>query len=242
MRSHPAASPPAIDYPASDGKPVESEVHRDEMLALIDMLRWHFRDDDHVQVSGNNGLYFEEGVPSSVVSPDVYVVRGVPKRTRRVFKLWEEAAGPCFVVEMSSRSTWIEDHGNKKAIYARLGVAEYFLFDPEGVALDPPLQGYRLSEDGEYRRLQPGPGGVFEVKSLGLTMWFDEGRRMHVGDPTTGAEIPRSHEVRREHAALLAERDAVAAERDAMAAERDAMAAERDAMAARIAELEKKLP
>lgn len=61
----------------------------------------------------------------------MFVVFGVPKRQRRVYKLWEEGARPAFVLELSSRGTWVEDAGNKKALCARFGVQEYFLFDPE---------------------------------------------------------------------------------------------------------------
>lgn len=49
-----------------------------------------------------------------------------------IYKLWEEGGRvPVFVMEVSSRKTWLEDIGNKKALCARLGVADYFLFDPE---------------------------------------------------------------------------------------------------------------
>lgn len=210
MSPEPVATP--IFYPASDGQPMaETEVHLREMMALIDVLTWHFRDDPRVHVSGNNFLYYEAGVPTSVVSPDVYVVKGVPKQTRRIFKLWEEDAAPCFVMEVSSRSTWLEDHGNKRAVYAMLGVADYFLFDPEGLALDPPLQGYRLGDDGEYRRLEADDSGVLVVATLGLELCLDDESRLHVRDQATGKEVARSEEVRRDHEALTQERDALAA-------------------------------
>ena len=210
-----------VVYPESDGKPMaETDVHRDEAVALVDALRWHFRDDRHVYVAGNNFLYYEEGNPKAVVSPDVYVVRGVSNERRRIYQLWKEQGhAPCFVMELSSRSTWLEDHGNKKAVYAMLGVEEYFLFDPEGESLEPALQAHRLGDDGDYLRFEPSSEGVFDAETLGLQLSVDDDMRLQVRDRRTGEVIPRSDEVR-------AERDALADERDALAARLAALEAE----------------
>ena len=40
------------------------------------------------------------------------MVRGVSNEGRRIYQLWKEQGhAPCFVMELSSRSTWLEDHG-----------------------------------------------------------------------------------------------------------------------------------
>jgi len=136
---------PIIEYPESDGKPVgETDVHRREILHTIETLERHFRDAPDIYVSGNLMFYYEESNPSAVVSPDVFVVKGVRKGLRRTYKLWEEGVAPCVLIEMTSRSTRLEDKGNKRALYALLGVREYFLFDPLGEYLKPPLQGFTL--------------------------------------------------------------------------------------------------
>ena len=136
---------PIIEYPESDGKPVgETDVHRREILHTIETLERHFRNVPDIYVSGNLMFYYEEGNPAAVVSPDVFVVKGVRKGLRRTYKLWEEGVAPCVVIEMTSRSTRLEDKGNKRALYALLGVREYFLFDPLGEYLKPPLQGFTL--------------------------------------------------------------------------------------------------
>ena len=257
--SHPMSVSPhePVIYPESDGEPMaESDVHRDEMLACIDMLRWRFRDEPMVYVAGNNFLYYEEGNPKAAVSPDVYVVRGVSNEQRRTYQLWKEQGhAPCFVMELSSRSTWLEDHGNKKAVYAMLGVSEYFMFDPEGEALEPALQGYRLGDDDNYHRLEPDAEGVFVAETLGLSLWADSEMRLQARDAATGEVIARPQVVRAERDAAVLERDAATRERDAAARERDelarereavsreldAVARERDALAARLAELEAKV-
>ena len=82
-------------YPSSDGKPMaESDLHQREMLDLIAALRDRYRSAPDVYVAGNNLLYYVRGDRGAVVSPDVYVVKGVPKGLRKSYKLWEEGWGP----------------------------------------------------------------------------------------------------------------------------------------------------
>ncbi len=42
-----------------------------------------------VYVGGNLPIYYEEGDPAKSVAPDVFVVFGIAKRQRRIYKLWE---------------------------------------------------------------------------------------------------------------------------------------------------------
>jgi Uma2 family endonuclease len=59
------------------------------------------------------------------------------------------------VIETTSRKTRRKGTVQKPELYARLGVREYFLFDPHEEYLDPPLQGYHRV--GRQQRRQP-PG------------------------------------------------------------------------------------
>ena len=155
MESITAAST-QIHYPESDGKPMgETDVHIDALIYLREALRDHFRDDPQMYVAGNMLLYYEEGNPAACVAPDVFVVQGVAKGERRTYRLWDEGQPPAVVFEITSRGSRLEDLGTKRAVYAMLGVREYFLYDPLGEYLRPSLQGYRLQE-GEYQRLLPG--------------------------------------------------------------------------------------
>jgi Uma2 family endonuclease len=130
-----------IDYPESDGRPLaETDFHREEIVDLLDALKRRYRDNPDIYVSGNLLLYYEQGNLSAVVSPDIFVVFGVPKKRRRTYKLWAEKKSPSFVIEVTSESTCDEDV-DKMRKYARLGVAEYFLFDPLDEYLVPRFQG-----------------------------------------------------------------------------------------------------
>ena len=151
----------------------------------------HFRERPDVAVEGNRLLYYVEGDPRSRVAPDLFVVFGVPKRRRRIYLLWEEGKAPDFVLEVTSRSTRRQDQGFKRDLYARLGVTEYWLFDPTGDWLDPRLQGNRLSGD-RYERLSPSgiEGGerVFHSTVLGLDVYVDRGE-IRFRDPGTDRKL-----------------------------------------------------
>jgi Uma2 family endonuclease len=177
-----------IHYPESDGKPMgETDVHIDALIYLREALRDYFRDDPRMYVAGNMLLYYEEGNPAVCVAPDVFVVQGVAKGERRTYRLWEEGQAPVVVFEITSQGSRLEDLGTKRAIYAMLGVREYFLYDPLGEYLRPPLQGYRLQE-GEYQRLPPGGEGGFTSQALGLELWVEDGR-LRLVNPVTGERL-----------------------------------------------------
>ncbi len=143
-----------IEYQTTDGEAmVETDIHRDQMVYLIEALKAHFQAGSQVYVAGNLFIYYEEGDPQSRVAPDVFVVFGVERKLRRTYRLWEEGQAPDVVIEVSSRSTRREDLWEKRGLYEYLHIAEYFLFDPLDEYLHPPLQGYQLVE-GEYRALK----------------------------------------------------------------------------------------
>jgi Uma2 family endonuclease len=121
------------------------------------------------------------------VAPDVFVVQGVAKKERRTYRLWEEGQAPIVVFEITSRGSRLEDLGTKRAIYAMLGVQEYFLYDPLGEYLRPSLQGYRLQE-GEYQRMLPGDEGRLPSQALSLDLRLEDGR-LRVFNPTTGERL-----------------------------------------------------
>lgn len=177
-----------VHYPETDGKPMaETDVHIDALIYLREALKDYFREAPQVYVAGNMLLYYEEGNPAACVAPDVFVVQGVAKRERRIYRLWEEGQAPAVVFEITSRSTRLEDLGTKRAVYGMLGVQEYFLYDPLGEYLQPPLQGYRLQE-GEYQRLLPGGEGEFTSQVLGMALRLEAGR-LRVVNPVTGERL-----------------------------------------------------
>jgi Uma2 family endonuclease len=222
-----------VHYPESDGQPMaETGIHVEVMLETFGILRERYRQVADVWVGANMFLYYEKGFPKKVVAPDVFVVKGVPNRLRRTFKLWEEGRPPCLVIEITSDSTRDEDLHKKKGIYERLGVEEYVLHDPLGDYLEPPLQGFRLVR-GRYRPIALAPDGSLDCRTLGLRLRRD-GVRLRLIEAATGQPLPWREEVEeRVREAEAATQKAETARREAEAARREADAARREADAAR---------
>ncbi|MDB9524667.1 Uma2 family endonuclease [Oscillatoria sp. CS-180] len=165
----------ALHYPESDGQPMtESDPTRDYLTYCVEALKLFFQSRSQVYVSGNLFIYYEEGNPRKVVSPDVFVVFGVIKRQRRVYKTWEEGGKvPAFVLEITSRTTRRQDEDSKPQLYAQLGVQEYFQYDPTGDYLVPQLKGFTLV-DGSYVPipLAEKPDGKLMIHSAALDLDF----------------------------------------------------------------------
>jgi hypothetical protein len=122
----------------------------------------------------------------------VLLVHGVRKWDRPIYKLWEEGRAPSLVIEVTSSSTKDEDLNDKKEIYRRLGVEEYFLFDPYGDYLEPQLQGYRL-ESNWYVPMSPEWDGSLVSRTVGLRL-RTEGDRLRLVDPKPGRPLPWGEE------------------------------------------------
>jgi Uma2 family endonuclease len=180
-------------YPTSDGRPVaETDWHRELMFHLIAALHAFYAAVRDVYVSGNLLLFYERGNKRKHVSPDVFVVKGVPKHQRPNYLLWEEGKGPDVIFELTSSSTKREDLVKKFGLYRDvLKVREYFLFDPLGDYLDPPLQGFRLAK-GDYVPIRPVHGRL-PSKVLGLHLDRD-GKQLRLYNPLTGEWLPTPEE------------------------------------------------
>jgi Uma2 family endonuclease len=154
-----ASMPPEdeLHYPSGDGKPMaENDICRDLAIYCTEALGQRYARDPHVYVAGNNFIYYQQGNPKKVISPDVYVVFGVEKRRRRTYMVWNEGGRiPSVVIEITSATTWAEDT-KKRLIYESMGVTEYFQFDPSADYLYPQLQGFRLVEQ-HYHRIEAEP-------------------------------------------------------------------------------------
>jgi len=203
-----------VFYPESDGLPMgETELHRDEIVYLIDAFKKRFQAEPNVYVGGNLFLYYRQADPRDVICPDVMVVQGVPKLPlRRTFRLWEEGEAPCLVAEVRSDSTAENDFNSKKALYEGLGIEEYFLYDPLAVRI-PQIQGFRLADDGRYQPVDPEPDGSLVSHTTGVTLRL-EGQLIRVVETATGQPFLRTPEkdaaLARERAARLALEDEVA--------------------------------
>jgi Uma2 family endonuclease len=187
----------------------ETDDHRDLMVDLIETQKMHFALEPNVYVSGNLLMYYVQGDPRRHISPDVFVVFGIPKHNRDYYLVWEEGKSPDVVFELTSKSTRIEDQRTKLEIYRDiLKVKEYFLFDPHGDYLQPRLQGHRLRA-GRYTRIRPVDN---RLPSLVLGLHLEQNaNELRLYNPATGRWLPtpkeRRDQVEAENARLRREVD-----------------------------------
>ena len=210
-------------YPESDGKPMaETDLHRDLMFEAIHTLQEHLAG-TKAYVSGNLLVYYEEGNPRRSFAPDCFVVFGVEQRRRRIYQIWKEGRGPDVVIEVTSSSTRREDMVDKMELYARLGVQEYFLYDPTSDYLPQPLIGYRLNNERVYQPIEsvvadtlPMNGGrsaapSFISRLLGLHLRLDKDGILQFYRTDTGERVLSKFEAeaeRRRQQALAAQHHA----------------------------------
>lgn len=212
---------PEIDwaaFPESDGEPMAETIkNATQMVDLQFALRYllETRGRVRVAVGGNQLMYYNRLNGRDNVSPDVYVALDVEPGGRPKWETWIEGKFPDIVFEITSPSTQDVDVGSKRELYTRLGVREYYIYDPQQEMV-PPLRGY--ARQGEaLTPLAPLPSGAV-VSPLLDVEFRPVGDYLRVVDPATGRPIRTPDEERRDR--IAAEDRAARAE----AALRDALA------------------
>src|SRR3954468_5806660 len=173
-----------IEYPESDGRPMgDTDPPRYWINRLYDLLSRRCSG-QRAYVGCDLLVYFTEGRPTDFCVPDVFVALGAEAGCRRTFKTWVEGRPPTVVFEVTSASTRREDEVFKPRTYARIGVEEYFLYDPTADYLSPPLVGYSLTGDNALPIVADAKGALVS-KKLGLRLWL-EGAELGLADIVTG--------------------------------------------------------
>jgi Uma2 family endonuclease len=229
------------EYPETDGRPMgETDLHIEWMIRIRDILRWRYRDVPRVYVASNLIIYYEQGSPGKYVVPDDFVVLDCDPHRRRNYKLWEEGKAPDVVFEVTSHGSKREDQISKPRKYARIGVREYFLYDPGAEYLDPPLQGFRL-EGRDYQRIQPDEQGGLKCERLRITL-RREGEDLVLYDTGNGEVLLTEAEAeRRARETEQSAREVEQAARQVEQAARQAEQAAREAAETRADQLQAEL-
>ena len=220
-----------VIYPSGDGEPMAENDHQFEAITYAaNALKIWFRDVSTVYVAGDMLIYYKRGDNRVRVAPDVFVVPGAKgSHPRQSWIIWAEGAVPRFVLEVASKSTWTRDAGDKRRIYAEMGVWEYWRFDPEnGRYFREVLIGERLV-DGKYARMEVrrGADGTLRGHSdfLRLDLCVRPDGQIRLYDPAAGEWLLS-------HGEAVSERDEAARRAQEAARERDianAALRERDA-------------
>lgn len=149
-------------YPVQhQGEPTaETQLHINQIVYLISALETFFQNQP-VLVLGDMTFYYDQKNRKKFVVPDVMLVKNVSQEPpRRVYKLWDEQI-PAVIFEISSRQTWGADLNKKWELYQKIGVREYYIFDPEYDYLPEPLVAYHLNATGQYKQVRVKKNRVF---------------------------------------------------------------------------------
>ena len=215
--------PDELRLPSEDDEPVTQGT--DQLVAIVECfggLRRHWRGRRDVFVGADQFIHWDRSYhpcknpENPPIAPDVYVAFGVADRPRLSYVVWEEGKPPDFVLEVVSPSSRRRDEKEKPLVYAKMGVPEFFLYDP-GAKPAPALFGFQLrgGRGGEYRPLpaeglpQEAVGVHSEV--LGLCVCtrppgpepLDGSLCLY--DPTAGEFLPLTHELADDNRHLAAE-------------------------------------
>ena len=226
---------PDIFY--EEPEPVEDGMIQDLPIRyLIRLLDERYEDRDDVFMSGVVFISYDQRNGNARVAPDFFIAFGVDAAAIRInlpnFWLWETGKAPDWVMEVASPSTAQNDLETKRNLYAELGIAEYWRFDPTGGDLyGKPLAGDRLV-DGRYVEYETayGTDGSMQAHSelLGVDFYWDGAGNFDILDPATGRTIDRYVLARDAQLAEAARADAAEAMREAAEAMREAAEARAD--------------
>ena len=224
IEHHAAAAYDPIHYPDSDGHFLpDNPLQAWALVRLRVSLEEHFRNVPNVVLEGNMFLYYEQGDNTKSVAPDMFVVLDHDLGRRGTYQLWVEGKPPDFALEVVSPSSKIRNHEDKRELYARLGIAEYFLFQPNEQQSGQRLWGYRLW-GRHYVELRAGPCEELVSERLGVT-FRPEGAFIRVRNRETGRDYSWPSELSDANQSLIAENSAM--KDQARVAEQQIEAAER---------------
>ena len=181
----------------------ENNIHFVLIANLAVILQTFLQRAQGNYVFGDIMFYYEEGNPRKFIAPDLMVCLNKEKEpSKGVYKLWEEQHVPQVVIEIASESTWLKDVSTKLAIYQKLGVKEYYVFDIERAFLPKALLAYRLIE-GELLEIEVRDKRILS-ESLGLEL-VDTGETLRLFNPQTNEFLMTMEEAQVENERLKAE-------------------------------------
>jgi Uma2 family endonuclease len=156
----------------------ESIVHAQLVRYLVALLQWLFQG-SLCAICENFAFLPPLEDPGPPVAPDIAVIKGVALRPLSSWRIGTTGPAPQVVLEILSAETWKKDLEEKPDIYARLGVHEYFAYDPNPSPLAPAtrerLFGWRRDAlSGRMAPLVPNADGSLWSEELASFLVPDE--------------------------------------------------------------------
>jgi Uma2 family endonuclease len=157
-------------HPTEEDLMGESPPHAALVHYLVDVLTWLFHD-QLCAIYENFNFYQTRNRNEKPLAPDVAVIHGIAYRGVRSWFVGVTGPAPQVVFEIASEETWKRDLEEKPDRYARMGVQEYFAYDPNEPSLRRGesfrLSGWQLDKDtGLMQKMEPGSNGRLWSRSL----------------------------------------------------------------------------
>ena len=228
-------------HPTEEDLMGETSFHADLVNYLLDVLRCLFHG-RLCAIYDNLNFYQTSNWREYPLAPDIAVIMGIAHRPVRSWRVGKSGPAPTVVFEIASEETWHKNLDDKPAKYARMGVQEYFAYDPNDVPLPASrnrrLFGWRLDPDSQaMREIPPGPNG--SLWSHHLQSWlvpdetilrlYDSSRQMRLTFAETEAQQRQLEAQQRQAEARRAEAAIRQAEIEARRAQAEAQRAELEA-------------
>jgi Uma2 family endonuclease len=153
----------------------ETAFHRALVHYLIEVLTRLFQG-QLCALYGNLNMYQTDNTMEYPMAPDVAVIKGVAYQpTTRSWRVGKSGPAPQVVFEIASEETWKKDLMEKPGKYVRMGVQEYFAYDPHEFPLPASrnrrLFGWQLDRPSQTMREMP-PGRNGSLWSHHLQSWL----------------------------------------------------------------------
>jgi len=150
-------------HPTEEDLMGETSLHRSLIDSLALVLKWLFQG-QLCAIYENLNFYQTANPKEYPLAPDIAVIKGVSFQYVRSWRVGKTGPAPQVVFEIASEETWNNDLHEKPGKYARMGVAEYFAYDPNEQPLDRKtarrLFGWQLDRaEGVMREMRLRPDG-----------------------------------------------------------------------------------
>ncbi len=160
----------------------ESTLHYKLVHYLFTALQLFLAKRSDCFLAANLRLSYDENNPLRWYAPDVLIAFGVENHERSSYHLPTEKVMPQVIFEVASEQTAARDVGENYLDYARLGVEEYYLLDPERTLLPRALIAYQR-DDGELMQIKIHNNRIHSPR-LGLDI-VDTGKDFRLVNPAT---------------------------------------------------------
>ncbi len=196
-------------HPTEEDLMGETAFHANLVHYLMEVLRWLVQA-QVCAVYENLNMYQTRDIYEYPVAPDIAVIKGVAyEEFTRSWRVGKSGPAPQVVFEIASEETWKKDLTQKPEKYARMGVQEYFAYDPHEVPLSTSknrrLFGWQLNQQTmTMQAMTPASNGA--LWSPSLDSWL-------VPDGTMLRLYDRAGQLRLTHAEAEARRSLAMAEK-----------------------------